>query len=298
MAGNVSEWVMDVYRPLTSEDFDGLNPFRGNVFKAKVQNSEGELADKLEDAIYDVPGIKEYIVDFTAERKLRRGGVLTDSLDFVLLAELDSLVSLANNLYNDGRQIDASIAIGEVIETNLPEISDRVQQAPGLENFQFEIIPKLITGISDFVVNTPGNMKMRNVTKEENLGRRNYNQADYKSYLDGDLTSSLYYNNEDEIEKVNEFNSQSGAKRNRSGSNPDFLVYQSGKKGSKEPSTLVTDKSRVYKGGSWKDRAFCMSPGNRRFYDEFRSTDDIGFRCAMTRVGSPTGKNSKSARNR
>ena len=48
MAGNVSEWVMDVYRPLSSEDFDEFNPFRGNVFKAKVQNSEGELADKIE----------------------------------------------------------------------------------------------------------------------------------------------------------------------------------------------------------------------------------------------------------
>ncbi|MEN8810144.1 MAG: hypothetical protein ABF272_01990, partial [Flavobacteriales bacterium] len=60
-----------------------------------------------------------------------------------------------------------------------------------------------------------------------------------------------------------------------------------------QPSTLITDKSRVYKGGSWKDRAYWLSPGNRRFYDEFRSTDYIGFRCAMTRVGSPVGLGGK-----
>jgi len=32
MAGNVSEWVMDVYRPNTPEDAADFNPFRGNVF--------------------------------------------------------------------------------------------------------------------------------------------------------------------------------------------------------------------------------------------------------------------------
>lgn len=52
---------------------------------------------------------------------------------------------------------------------------------------------------------------------------------------------------------------------------------------------MVNDKARVYKGGSWKDRAFYMNPGTRRFLDERQSTDYIGFRCAMTRVGSPVG---------
>ena len=35
MAGNVSEWVLDVYRPMTSRDADEFRPFRGNVFKTK-----------------------------------------------------------------------------------------------------------------------------------------------------------------------------------------------------------------------------------------------------------------------
>lgn len=48
MAGNVSEWVMDVYRPLSPEDVADLNPFRGNVFKRKVRDSEGLIAEKDE----------------------------------------------------------------------------------------------------------------------------------------------------------------------------------------------------------------------------------------------------------
>ena len=56
---------------------------------------------------------------------------------------------------------------------------------------------------------------------------------------------------------------------------------------------MVNDKARVYKGGSWKDRAYWMSPGTRRFLDENQSTDDIGFRCAMVRVGSPVGLGAK-----
>jgi formylglycine-generating enzyme len=50
--------------------------------------------------------------------------------------------------------------------------------------------------------------------------------------------------------------------------------------------SLVSDKVRVYKGGSWKDVAYWMSPGTRRFLDEDSATATIGFRCAMIRAGS------------
>tara|TARA_B100001093_G_scaffold511004_1_gene578001 strand:- start:3127 stop:4686 length:1560 start_codon:yes stop_codon:yes gene_type:complete len=40
MAGNVSEWVLDVYRPMT-ETQDDFMPFRGNVFKDMKMNDEG-----------------------------------------------------------------------------------------------------------------------------------------------------------------------------------------------------------------------------------------------------------------
>ena len=52
--------------------------------------------------------------------------------------------------------------------------------------------------------------------------------------------------------------------------------------------TLVNDHTRVYKGGSWKDRAYYLAAGSRRFLDETKAQDDLGFRCAMTRVGSPS----------
>lgn len=43
---------------------------------------------------------------------------------------------------------------------------------------------------------------------------------------------------------------------------------------------------RVYKGGSWNDVAYWMSPGTRRFMFEDSATSTIGFRCAMIRAGS------------
>jgi len=46
MAGNVSEWVLDVYRPLTFEEAYGMNPFRGNVYTTKVRDEDGQIAEK------------------------------------------------------------------------------------------------------------------------------------------------------------------------------------------------------------------------------------------------------------
>src|SRR5690554_1469529 len=41
MAGNVNEWVRDVYRQLSFEDFQDFNPFRGNVYMDKqLEDSE------------------------------------------------------------------------------------------------------------------------------------------------------------------------------------------------------------------------------------------------------------------
>lgn len=50
--------------------------------------------------------------------------------------------------------------------------------------------------------------------------------------------------------------------------------------------TLISDKSRVYKGGSWADGPFYLSPSVRRFMNEDECASTIGFRCAMNRIGS------------
>ena len=154
MAGNVSEWVMDVYRPLSHEDVSDFNSFRGNVFQTQQRDEEGAIAEK------------------------------------------DSL----------------------------------------------------------------GRVTYRNVTDEEASTRRNYKKADNIAFLDGD-------------DELDEDGNGLGSK------------YMSGK------STMIDDKARVVKGGSWKDLAYYLTPGTRRFLDENQQTDWLGFRCAMARVGSPTGIN-------
>ncbi|SDK79649.1 gliding motility-associated lipoprotein GldJ/gliding motility-associated lipoprotein GldJ,TIGR03530 [Catalinimonas alkaloidigena] len=50
--------------------------------------------------------------------------------------------------------------------------------------------------------------------------------------------------------------------------------------------SLIDDHVRVYKGGSWKDVAYWLSPGTRRYLAEDSSTATIGFRCAMIRAGT------------
>jgi len=158
MAGNVAEWVLDVYRPLSFEDVSDLSPFRGNIFKTKATTPEGTLEQK------------------------------------------DSL----------------------------------------------------------------GRLKWREVTTQESLNRRNYREANNINYRDGDYPSNI----------TNNWNSKP------SDPNTTKNMYEYG------VTSLISDKSRVYKGGSWKDGAYYLSPGARRYLDEDLSTDYIGFRCAMTRVGS------------
>ena len=50
--------------------------------------------------------------------------------------------------------------------------------------------------------------------------------------------------------------------------------------------SLIDDKVRVYKGGSWRDVAYWLSPGTRRFMAQDSATATIGFRCAMINAGS------------
>ncbi|NVO21433.1 MAG: gliding motility lipoprotein GldJ [Bacteroidetes bacterium] len=165
MAGNVSEWVLDIYRPLSYEDVSDFAPFRGNVFKSKVTDAEGYLVPK------------------------------------------DSL----------------------------------------------------------------GRIKYRDVTEEEAAGRFNYRKANNINYLDGDYQSLL--------------DADWAAKNDDPNTTGKMYEYSA--------SSLISDNARVYKGGSWRDPAFFLSPAARRFLDEGKSTNYIGFRCAMGRVGGSTPNRGK-----
>jgi formylglycine-generating enzyme len=58
--------------------------------------------------------------------------------------------------------------------------------------------------------------------------------------------------------------------------------------------TLVNDRSKVFKGGSWNDRAYWLNPATRRFMQQEETSAELGFRCAMSMVGTaeinPKGK--------
>jgi gliding motility-associated lipoprotein GldJ len=137
------------------------------------------------------------------------------------------------------------------------------------------------------LVTRPGMLLKRNVDikyKDDHLDeRRNYKYADYINYLDGDhKNSSMFY----DVDVPQD--------------NPNYLMYQYpiSKDKQQQPreefqSSMINNKSKVYKGGSWKDRAYWMSPGTRRYLDQRQSTAYIGFRCCMTRVGSPIGNGGK-----
>lgn len=55
-------------------------------------------------------------------------------------------------------------------------------------------------------------------------------------------------------------------------------------------SNLYDAKSRVIKGGSWKDRVYWLDPATRRYYPEDQASDYIGFRLVMTKVGPKSSK--------
>jgi hypothetical protein len=101
-----------------------------------------------------------------------------------------------------------------------------------------------------------GRIKMKAESDSAIKNRRNYQKANALNYLDGDSLSSVSYG---------------------------YGV-----------TTLISDKSRVFKGGSWNDRAYWLSPGTRRFLQEDESTNTIGFRCAMSHYGAPEGIGSKA----
>ncbi len=101
-----------------------------------------------------------------------------------------------------------------------------------------------------------GRVKMLTVTDAESKDRRNYQRGNVIDYLDGDSLSQASYG------------------------------YGL--------TTLVSDKSKVYKGGSWNDRAYWLTPGSRRYLEEDQALSTLGFRCAMNRMGSPEGNGRKT----
>ena len=57
-------------------------------------------------------------------------------------------------------------------------------------------------GMSEYITNTPGRLKWREVTAEENINRRNYQNSDYRDVNDGDFASSQSFGDQDGMQNV------------------------------------------------------------------------------------------------
>ena len=117
-----------------------------------------------------------------------------DSVENELLAVISSIKSMKLKMLMKNRQtLEASGKIQEIFDQIFQDFDLQVQQDPGLAGYNIQISPMLRSGMADFILNTPGNVQMRDVTAEENMKRSNYRVADNIDYLDGDLKSSIYH---------------------------------------------------------------------------------------------------------
>ena len=199
MAGNVAEWVADVYRPIVDDEANDFNYYRGNVY---TKNAIGE--------------------DGT-----------------VKIVTVDSII------YD-------TLTNGDIVPRNLP---GEILQVPVDEN--------------------------------ETYLRTQFSDSDNRDYRDGDRRSTRFF------EESFDEDEEPGAAREMYNSPKHLITLDSATGGfnrqidkSNQRTSLINNEVRVYKGGSWRDRAYWLDPSQRRFLPQGQATDDIGFRCAMSRVGS------------
>jgi gliding motility-associated lipoprotein GldJ len=141
----------------------------------------------------------------------------------------------------------------------------------------------------------PGSVKKVPIDEKETFLRTNFSESDNRSYRDGDLASSRqYYEN---IREGEESKKMYNAPESEISVNDQGELVRKYDKASHR-NTLINDEVRVYKGGSWKDRAFWLDPAQRRYLPQYMATDFIGFRCAMSRVGSKSKSQNKTPRNK
>ncbi len=139
-------------------------------------------------------------------------------------------------------------------------------------------------------VDLPGSLKYIPITKSDAFMRENYEKSYNINVKDGDIKSTKkYYIDEDELEnKPRMYNSP-------------VIPNEIGESGyrkqgydNKERTTLISDKSHVIKGGSWRDRAYWLDPAQRRFLPEYMATNYVGFRCATDRLGPMSNKKKRA----
>lgn len=153
----------------------------------------------------------------------------------------------------------------------------------------------------------PGQLKKQPIDEEETYLRQNFTESDNRNFRDGDVESTLNYSDKSLLARFNGGENEEGGTETESSlmydapQNPEVKVVDNKQIRKKDISTkrtsMITDEVRVFKGGSWKDRAYWLDPAQRRYLPQYIATDYIGFRCAMTRLGSKS-KAKKTARHK
>ncbi|PQJ77783.1 gliding motility lipoprotein GldJ [Polaribacter porphyrae] len=140
----------------------------------------------------------------------------------------------------------------------------------------------------------PGTIKYVPITKTDASLRRNFARADNANIGDGDLNSSRFYeDDEDQFKsRPSMYNSPKAPTRVFDSITGKEILQNDAKK----RTTLISDRTRVYKGGSWSDREYWLDPAQRRYLPEYMATNYIGFRCVSDKVG-PMGTGKRTARN-
>ncbi len=113
--------------------------------------------------------------------------------------------------------------------------------------------------------------------------------ADQRNYRDGDFMSSLeagYGREVDSSTAANFSMYNSPVKR--------FIVDSRGRvklqKDTSVRTSDISDEIRVIKGGSWKDTAYWLDPGQRRYRDQAKAYGWVGFRVAQDAKTSGKGR--------
>ncbi len=135
-------------------------------------------------------------------------------------------------------------------------------------------------------INLPGTIKYIPITKDDTYLRRNYNKGNNSDVGDGDQLSSRFYDDDDD----DQYSGRARMYNSPTKTQNDSLSKTYDKK---KRTTLISDNTRVYKGGSWLDREYWLDPAQRRYLPEYMATSYIGFRCVTDKVGPMTYKKRK-----
>jgi gliding motility-associated lipoprotein GldJ len=299
MAGNVNEWVMDVYRDLTFEDMEEFRPFRGNAYTdyqliIDPRSGDVELTPEAEN-YFDYSGkiLRKPVRD---ESCFSRENYTTSDNKNYLDGDLESLIPNGNaeNYWNKTEQFATS-------STEI-RVKDPVDSLITIDNVG-DIYPgaTLMSGGNEILLPNGIKVDLQNMTYVLPTGHEknadgNIVMPDGSMVLPGGklqlADGSIIYPDQFFKKKTKEMYKEGNwgeyGEWGAGDYNPSNPKLNKGDGTTNQTiSTLVTDRSRVFKGGSWKDRAYWMVPGTRRFLDEKMARSDLGFRCAMDRVGSP-----------